>query len=292
MASQRGARLINRDGSFNVLRNRRTIFDRLSYATLLNMSWLAFFSLVLGVFAVVNLLFGAGYLLCGREALVTTGPPIAVDRVWEAFFFSVHTFSTIGYGNIVPAGYAANLLVSAEAVTATLNAALVTGLVFARFSKPNVHIEFSARGVVRLGTKPAILLRLRNLTRSEVLEVEATLIAWFRDPGDHKVRHFHILPIERTRISFLPLSWTVAHFITPESPLYGLTEQQFRDNFGEVMLQIRGMDQTSSQAIYARASYTAEEIVWGARYADQYTHDEQTGVLGIHPERFHATIPE
>ncbi len=230
MAGQRGARLINRDGSFNVSRNRRTILDQLSYATLLKMSWPAFFSLVLGVFATVNLLFGAGYLLCGREALVTTGPSLDVGKVWEAFFFSVHTFSTIGYGNVVPVGHAANLLVSAEAVAALLNAALVTGLVFARFSKPNVNIEFSARGVVRLGGKPAVLVRLRNLTRSEVLEVEATLVAWFRDPDDHKARHFHILPIERTKISFLPLSWTVAHFITPESPFYGLTEQQFRDN--------------------------------------------------------------
>ncbi len=268
------------------------MLDRLSYATLLNMSWPAFFGLVVTVFAAVNLLFGMGYLLCGPDALRLAGPAPGVGRTWQAFFFSVHTFSTIGYGNVVPVGLGANLLVSAEAIMALLNAALVTGLVFARFSKPNVRIEFGARAVVRLGHKPALLVRLRNLKPSEVLEVEATLIAWFRTPGDHKTRRFHMLPVERSKITFLPLSWTVAHFITPESPFHQLTEQEFRSALGEIMLQIRGMDQNSSQTIYARASYTGEEIAWGARYADQYTHDPQTGMLGIDPERFHQIIPE
>lgn len=292
MAGQRGERLINRDGSFNVQRNRKTLLDHLSYGTLLNISWPAFFCLVITIFAAANVLFGAGYLLCGRGALVTAGPSLEVGRLSQAFFFSVHTFATIGYGNVVPVGLAANTLVAVQAVAALLNAALVTGLVFARFSKPNIRIEFSERGVVRLNNKPAVLMRLRNLTRNEVLEVEATMIAWFRDPGDHKARRFHVLPIERSRITFLPLSWTVAHFITPESPFHGMTERSFRETFGELMLQIRGIDQNSSQPIYARVSYTAEEFVWGARYADQYIQDPKTGTLGIDPERFHAAVPE
>ena len=289
MAGQRGARLVNRDGTFNVLRNRKGVADLVSYGNLLNMTWPAFFALVIGAFLAVNLLFGVAYLLCGPDALIVTGPPLGVGAIWRAFVFSVDTFSTIGYGNIVPVGRAANLLVSIEAISALLNAALVTGLVFARFSKPNVRIEFSERGVVRLGNKPAILIRLRNLTRNEVLEVEATLIAWFRDPNDHKVRHFHQLVIERNKITFLPLSWTVAHFITPESPFYGLTEEQFQKTFGEVVLQIRGIEQTGSQTIYARASYATEDMAWGASFVDQYIRDGASGMLGIDSERFHAT---
>lgn len=292
MTGVRGARLINRDGSFNVMRNRKRLVDHLSYGTLLNMSWPVFFARVLAAFLLVNVLFGFGYLLCGEHALVTAGPSIGVGPVWRALIFSVDTFSTIGYGNVVPIGHAANLLVSVEALAALLNAALVTGLVFARFSKPNVRIEFSASGVVRLANKPAVLIRLRNLTRNEVLEVEATLIVWFRDPNDHKIRRFHELTLERRKITFLPLSWTVAHFITPGSPFHGMTEQQFHATFGEIMLQVRGIDQNGSQAVYARASYTTEEMVWGARFADQYDHDPSTGILGISSERFHATEPE
>lgn len=291
LTGQRGARLINRDGTFNVLRNRKDLTDHLSYAALLNVSWPAFFGLVVCTFFLINLVFGIGYLLCGRDALVAAGTPLAVGRIWQAFIFSVDTFSTIGYGNVVPVGRVANLLVAFEAVAALLNAALVTGLVFARFSKPNIRIEFSASGVVRLGTEPAVLVRLRNLTRNEVLEVEATLIAWFRDPDDPKVRRFHILPLERGKVTFLPLSWTVAHFITPESPFHGLTKDTFQQTFGEIILQIRGMDQNGSQAIYARASYTVDEMVWNARFADQYTHDPSTGVLGIDSARFHLTEP-
>ena len=286
IAGQPGARLINRDGSFNVQRNRKTPLDYMSYATLLNVRWPAFFGLVLALFTALNVLFAAGYLLCGRGALAGVGPADSVGRWWQAFFFSVHTFSTIGYGNIVPIGHLANLLVVAEALAGLLSAALITGLVFARFSKPNVRIQFSRVGVVRLGDKPAVLIRLRNLTRNEVLEVEATLMAWFNDPQDGKKRHFHQLPLERSKITFLPLSWTVAHFIEPGSPFHRLSEEQFRKTFGEVMLQIRGIDQTSSQAIYARVSYTAEEIAWDAHYVNQYLRDPKTGTPGIDAERF------
>lgn len=290
MTAQRAARLINRDGSFNVRRAHKPLLNHFSYAALLNQSWPVFFGWVVVAFCVVNVLFTVAYLLCGRNALVAAGPSLEVGRLWQAFFFSVDTFSTVGYGNVSPVGRAANLLVAIEAVAALLNAALVTGLVFARFSKPQVRIEFSDSGVVRLEEKPAVLIRLRNLTGNEVLEVEATLIAWFRDPGDSKARHFHQLPLERNKITYLPLSWTVAHFITPESPFYGMDEQQFRLRFGELMLQIRGMDQHTSQAVYARTSYTTGEMVWNARFADQYTHEEKTGMLGIDPERFHRTI--
>lgn len=292
MSGQPAARLVNRDGSFNVERNRRDLLDHLNYATLLNLSWPAFFAWVVAAFLTVNLLFCAAYLLCGRGALATSGPALGVGRVWQAFVFSVDTFSTIGYGNVIPVGHAANILVALEALAALLNAALVTGLVFARFSRPNIRIQFSNLGVVRLKNKPAVLLRLRNLTRSEVLEVEATLLAWFRDPHDHKKRHFHALPLERSKITFLPLSWTVAHFITPDSPFHGLTADTFQQSFGEIMLQIRGMDQNTSQIIYARASYTTDEMIWSARYEDQYTHDPDTGVLGIDEQRFHQTVKE
>ena len=287
MASQPGVRLINTDGTFNVARTRKTLLDHFSYPTLLNVGWPMFFGWVMAVFLVLNAIFAALYLLCGPGALVEAGPSLKVGLLWRALFFSVHTFSTIGYGNVVPVGHAANLIVSLEALTALLNAALITGLVFARFSKPNIRIEFSTRGVVRLRNKPALLVRLRNLTRNEVLEVEATVLAWLLDPADGKSRRFHTLAIERSKITFLPLSWTIAHFIAPGSPFHGLTEQQLREQFGEVIVQIRGIDQTSSQPIYARASYTVDQIAWNARYADQYVTDPESGALGIDPKRFH-----
>ncbi len=98
--------------------------------------------------------------------------------------------------------------------------------------------------------------------------------------------------VERSKITFLPLSWTVAHFITEDSPFYKLTPDEFRSRKGEVLLQIRAIDQRSAQVVYARTSYNADEIAWSVRYADHYVTDKVTGVVGIDPVLFHATIPE
>lgn len=290
IAGQTSARLINHDGSFNIQARRKGLRELVSYDTVLQVSWNQFFTAVVVMFLAVTVLFAGLFLLCGDNGLVVTGPDLRLGRVLRAYFFSVHTFSTIGYGNIVAVGPIANLFVVLEAFTSLVSVSLIAGCVFARFARPNVRFEFSRLSVVRIAEEPALLVRFRNTTRSEVLELEATLMAWFVDEKDGSTRHFHHLPIERSKIAFLPLSWTVAHFITADSPFHGLTLDEFRRRKGEVLLQIRAIDQRSAQAVYARASYIADELAWNARYADHYVTDEDTGTIGIDPARFHSTI--
>jgi inward rectifier potassium channel len=291
LSEQKRQRLLNRDGTFNVLRNRKSYRDELNYATFLQMSWVHFFLSITALFIAINVFFGAGYVLCGRTALGLNGPDPGVNHFWQAFFFSVHTFATIGYGNIVPVGMKANLLVTVESFFGLAGYSLVTGLLFARFAKPIARIRFSNKAAMRTNEKPALLIRLTNASRSELIQMEATAVAAFFDPQNGTIREYFPLTLERSHISFLPLAWTLAHFVTPDSPFHTLTEEQFQAANGEVIVQVSGRDQASSQVVYARISYTAEEIAWNSRYVDMYRQDKKTGLLSIDMDKFDSTEP-
>jgi inward rectifier potassium channel len=291
LSGQKRRRLLNRDGTFNVLRNRKSFRDDFSYATFLRASWPVFLFSVVLLFVVMNLLFAEGYMLCGPDALGVNGPDPHVNRFFRAYFFSVHTFATIGYGNIVPVGLPANFLVVVESFFGLLGYSLTTGLLFARFAKPIARIRFSRRGVVRTNDKPALLIRMTNASRSEVIELEATVVASLFDPDNPLLRQYFPLDLERKHISFLPLGWTVVHRITEGSPFYGMTPEEFQQRDGEILLQVSGTDQASSQVVYTRISYTADDLDWNAKYTEMYIHDKRTGLLGIDMDLFDSTQP-
>jgi len=296
LSEQKRQRLLNRDGTFNVLRNRRTLRDDFSYARFLQMSWPHFLTSVALSFFLVNLLFAGAYLLCGPDALAINGSDPRVAHFWRAYFFSVHTFATIGYGNIVPVGYRANVLVTLESFAGLFGYSIVTGLLFARFAKPIARIRFSHRAVLRTSSprhkdKPALLIRLTNVSRSELIQLEASVVASFFDPDDEVIRKYFPLSLERSKVSFLPLGWTLVHPITPDSPFHDLTAEEFRETSGELLVQVSATDQASSQVVYARVSYTVDEIDWNARYAHMYKHDKKTGLLGIDLDAFDHTEP-
>jgi inward rectifier potassium channel len=291
LSEQKRLRLLNRDGTFNVQRNRKSYRDDFSYATFLQMSWPHFLLSVVVSFFAVNLAFATAYMLCGPTALGLNGPDPQVGHFWQAYFFSVHTFATIGYGNIVPVGLKSNLVVTVESFFGLFGYSLVTGLLFARFAKPIARIRFSHKAAVRTGAKPALLIRLTNVSRSELIQLEATMVAAFFDPENETIRRYFPLKLERSKVSFLPLGWTLVHFITPDSPFHDLTDEKFRQMNGEVIVQVSGSDQASSQVVYARTSYTADEMDWNARYVDMYRHDKSNGLLSIDMEKFDSTQP-
>jgi inward rectifier potassium channel len=274
-SEQRRQRLVNKDGTFNVLEMRWFVF----------LMWIAL------LFVVINVVFGVGYLLLGKQALALNGPDPGVGRVWRSLFFSVHTFTTIGYGNVIPVGFPSNILVVAQSFVGFLMYSLATGLLFARFTRPIAKFRFSSIAVVRTDSKPALLMRLTNLSRSELIQVEATVVASFFDQSSAHTRCYYPLQLERAKISFMPLSWTIAHFIDVSSPFTDMTEETFRNAGGEILVQIRAVDQVSSQPIHARVSYAAEDLAWNARYAEVYLHDPQSGLLKVDLKKFDSVVP-
>jgi len=292
VANQSRMRLLNPDGTFNVAREGLGFWGSLSiYHILLRMSWPRFLATLAAGYLVVNAIFALLYLACGPAAL--TGDAATGGGFTRAFFFSVQTFATIGFGQIAPQGIAPNLIVVAESLVGILGFTLATGLLFARFSRPTARIVFSHRAVIapyRDGR--AFMLRIANARRSEIIELGARVVlSLLEGPGPQRTRRFHTLALERHRVAFFPLAWTIVHPIDDASPLRNLDQAALAERQAEFLVLLVGTEETFSQTVHARSSYRADEVVWGARFADLFNRATGDGDLTIDMHRLHETVP-
>ncbi len=296
VAERSRERLLNRDGSFNVTRVGLPFWRALNpYHVLAETTWPRFFGLLFVGYVLVNLAFALAYVACGPGALEGGhAGDDAAGRFTDAFFFSVQTLATIGYGRITPVGVAANTLVALEALVGIVGFAMATGLAFARFSRPSAHILWSERAVIAPHRgAAAFMFRLANQRRSQLLQLEAQVIlARFVTGADgRRVRRFEPLPLERSKVMFLPLHWTVVHAIAPESPLYGVGRDELLRDEAEVLVLLTAFDETSSQTVHARTSYHADEIDFGARFVDMFQGQDNTMRMTVDVRRLHQVEP-
>jgi inward rectifier potassium channel len=290
LSQQRDLRLLNRDGSFNVQRRGRGLNAFLSYSNLVTTTWSRFFGFVTIVYGTLNTLFALAFLACGPNGIVNTIDTRIRSQFLRDFFFSIHTSATIGYGNTVPVGLATNILVALESVVSLLGLAVVTGLVFARFSRPVADILFSRSAVIaKLGNYNAFEFRIINVRNSQIIDLHArVMVARFETrPDGQPVRRFHSLSLERESVAFFPLSWTVVHVIDHSSPLFGVTKQQLLQSGAEFLILLTGVEETFSQVVNARSSYRADELVWNAKFADIFVYDLEGRTAGVDLNRFH-----
>ena len=224
----------------------------------------------------LNLLFTCAYLLCGEAAIHDASTQPFTNSFFRAFFFSVETFATIGYGTLNPIGFPANFLMTLQAFASIITQALLTGLLFARFSRPTAEIRFSDTAVVApYQDSTAFMFRIVNQRSNQLVEVKAqVLVARFVTENNKKVRKFHALELERPQVSFMPLAWTVVHPITESSPIFDCTDQDLRSSEAEFLIVITAFDETFSQIVHTRSSYKPDEIEWNAKFADIYMRDE------------------
>jgi inward rectifier potassium channel len=264
-------RLLNRDGSFNVERTGLNFWVSMSpYHSLLTMPWWKFHSLVALSYLFANTLFATAYYLCGPDALQETGVPTHTNHFVRAFFFSVQTIATVGFGHVSPAGLAANTVVTIESLVGLLAFALATGLLFARFSRPTAKILFSRSAIIApYQGQTAFEFRIANARKNQIVELEAkVLFSKFEDNQGRKIRRFFVLTLERDKVSFFPLSWTIVHPIDPSSPLYRMTKDDLQAADAEFLILLTGVDETFSQLVHARSSYKTEEIAWNMRFSN------------------------
>ena len=215
-------------------------------------------------------------------------------RFSQAFFFSIQTFATIGYGQIGPNGVAANLVVTVEALVGLMYQALATGLLFARFARPTASVLFSRRAVVApYNSGQGLMFRIVNRHRNEIIELEAQVLFSAMEPDGRggTVRRYWPLPLERNKVTFFPLSWTIVHPIDGASPLAGMTTGELEQAEAEILVLLSGIDEASEQTVHARSSYRAEEIVWNARFQSMFLPGEAGDRVAVDISRVHEIEP-
>src|ERR1700688_1631547 len=261
-------RSINKDGSFNVNRRGGSWRDFHPYLQMLSMSWPRFFAIVLFGYLMLNLLFALVYFALGPGHLQGADGANEMERFLNDFFFSTHTLTTVGYGNMVPATVPANIVASLEAIAGLMAVALRKGLMFGRFSRPSAKIAFSERILMApYQDQSSLQFRIVNLRPNILMELEAYLVLMtVEGPPGKLTRRFEPLKLERDKIYFLALTWTIVHPLDETSPLFGKTAEDLERLQAEFIVFVKGFDETFSQIVHSRYSYRYDEIVWGAKF--------------------------
>ena len=235
------------------------------YHQLLRASWGATAASVAALFLGTNVVFALLYLAVGGVANARPG------SFADAFFFSVQTLGTIGYGTMYPASPAAHLVVTAEALAALAVSAIATGLVFAKFSMPTARLAFSREATVfTLDGARTLAFRVANERGNYVVEaqVRVSLVRNERSAEGVSLYRMYDLQLVRDRSPALGRSWTVLHRIDAASPLHGATPGSLERDEAELIVTILGIDGTSAQNIHGRHSYEAKDLRFGKRHAD------------------------
>ena len=274
-------RAINKDGNFNVHRRGARLEDHSIYQFLITISWTNFHLLVILTYVVLNAFFAGLYLLAGIEHLQGADASTPMQTFLSAFFFSVHTFTTVGYGTIAPRGLTTNLIASLEAITGLMSLALATGLLYGRFSKPSQRISFSENAILApYQGATSLQFRIVNRRAVNLLELEANVLLMMVDKTSvPPIRKYSQLTLERRSVYFFPLPWTIVHPIDPSSPLYGKTAEDLARVHAEILVLIKGFDETFRQTVHARYSYRYDELIWGARFVPAFSVDTEGDVI-------------
>jgi inward rectifier potassium channel len=258
------------------------------YFSLTHMSWVAFSLLFFVCFLAINCFFAGLYLLDPSGLSPTSDLP----AFWKAFFFSIHTIATVGYGNIYPVSMAANIIVAGEICIGFLFFALTSGIVFSRFSRPNARILFSNKAVVtNFKGVPTLMFRAANQRNNFILEASVTCSVLRGEIANgRQMRRFHELRLVQARTPVFALSWQIMHPIDDKSPLHGMDEKKFNESDDEIIVLLSGTDASVSQPIHGRMAYQRKDIFWDFEFEDVLTLDKN-GVRVINYRKFHDIVP-
>lgn len=286
-------RLLERDGTMTIEKDTLNSFRIYTY--LMRSSWHRILVYAFATYVFLNCIFTVLYLFCGGKQCFANFPKYVNwrDEVFEIFFFSTQTFTTVGYGYMYPNCFSSNVVASVEAFVGFMFFGVITGAFYTKFAKPAVALKLSNVAVFdTFKTNNAFKFMLANEFDNRVVDVEVTLdlIRLEAIEGRFKKR-FYQMYLFRKRIPYLSVPWTVVHEIDDKSPLYGLTQQEFEEQNLEFFVQVKFFDEAHSQYLFQEFSFFGnEEVLWGRKFVNIQRYTER-GSLKLTMKRFGKTIP-
>jgi len=291
-----GGRFINKDGSFNLIKEGMPVWKRLSvFHDMLNLPLIKFIFVILVFYLVINLVFACIYFAIGPAEFDGIVIGDNLNNFKQLFYFSTQTFTTVGYGRVNPIGDFANLIAGIESLTGFLSLAIATGLIYGRFSKPKSYLIFSDHALISpYKDSSGLMFRFAAFKDKHALtELEIRVTAGLQTIENEKaIYKYFTLDLERSRVEIMPLSWTVVHPITENSPFYELTENDLESADVELYVNLKGFDDVFSNYVHQRTSYTFNEILFNRKFLPMYKEsaDGKTTILELHKLNIHKEI--
>ncbi len=272
-------KLINEDGSYNVVRKGHITFNL--YANLVEMGWIRFYSLILSFYIAFNLVFAYIFTSLGPNAINGVSETEFLKRYLHCFFFSIQTFTTVGYGNMSPQSMAANVLSSLVAFIGLMILAVITGMFFARLSKPVAHILYSSKTVMApFKDGKGLMFRMTNSRNTVIADLKITVIlTWLKLNNGVEKREYIRLDLERDAVTLFALNWTIVHPLDENSPIFGLSIKQLEERNAEIIIDLKGHNETFNQMVKSRKSYKLSETLQNMKFSSMYYTNESGNVI-------------
>jgi len=263
-----------RAGQFEFVKINAKKFDwRDTYHFILTLTWSGFSALIFGIYLLINVVFAALYMLDAHA--VAEMPP---GSFLHAFFFSVETLATVGYGHMYPDSIYGHMISMLEIMVGMFGLAVITGLIFVRFSRPTARIYFSKVAVIApFDGVPNLMIRVANLRHHAMVEPDFRMILLRRTitaEGDD-VRRFRSLELDFDHLIAFPTVLTVRHRIDEESPLFGMTPQDFQQQDIRILASIVGIETVIVAPVQGFGDYNCDQIEWNRRFVEIYAENEE-----------------
>ncbi len=290
-ATNYGGRFITKSGNANVRKTGISLLESISwYHTMLTIPRWKFMIIVIAFYFFVNCFFASWYYIIGVEHLNGVNAKSALDKFGQAFFFSIQTFTTVGYGHISPSGFMTSFVAAIEALFGLLSFAIATGLFYGRFSKPKGHLLFSENALIApYKDITGLMIRVSPYKNTNLTDAEAKITLGMTIEENGKlVNKFFQLDLEYATVNALTLSWTLVHPIAENSPLYGFTAEDYAKIEGEILVFVKMFDDMYSANVVKRTSYTFAEVVYGAKFNLMYSKSSDDSKTILHIDKLNS----
>lgn len=264
-------RVVNKDGSFNIERKGEKIHI---YHYLTTISWSMFFFIIFVLFTLINGMFSLLYYIAGTEHIANFTSENFILDIVNLFHFSVQTMTTVGYGAMHPTGILTGILASVEALLGLMTFAIIAGLVYGRFSKPQAEIIYSKNILItEFEGKKVLQIRIANNLSNDLFDIESKILMIHNQKNEEGifVKRYHSLPLVYDKINFMPMNWTLTHIIDEESPLFNLSQEEMAANKTEFIVIVASFDDSFSQLVHSKTSYLCRDIVYEGNWASVFT---------------------